>query len=103
MCPNPSASNGTSSSDTIESTSTSTIPLDPLILSRLIDVHCHPIDSSRYRIEDNKEIRFKLSKVCCMSSTIDNQLKTKELWKLHKDRIIPCFGRSFFYLFRFLE
>jgi Tat protein secretion system quality control protein TatD with DNase activity len=58
------------------------------VLSRIVDVHCHPTDSPTPDEEMNK---LKI-KVCAMATRADDQIKVRQLAEQWPDKVIPCFG-----------
>ncbi|QRV88012.1 TatD DNase family protein [Ceratobasidium sp. AG-Ba] len=82
MCPG--------STDEAPETSTGN-PLPPAsVLSHLVDVHCHPTDSSP--IPDDHVAGVQLGQICAMSTHTHDQEKVKELGERMGDRAIMCFG-----------
>lgn len=87
MCPN-------HDDETVESLSTDAVSGNPLpsaaVLSHIIDVHCHPTDTSP--ISDEHIQAVQLGQICAMSSNADDQTKVRELGHRMGDRVIMCFG-----------
>ncbi|KAF8760059.1 TatD related DNase [Rhizoctonia solani] len=62
----------------ISADDTSSNPLPPAtVLSHIVDVHCHPTDSSP--ISDEHIQAVQLGQICAMSSNADDQAKVREL------------------------
>ncbi|BGP14613.1 hypothetical protein JCM10213_002219 [Rhodosporidiobolus nylandii] len=64
--------------------------LDPALLARLHDAHCHPSDDAAFNVEVLKGL--KTGKLCAMSSRLPNQDKTKEVYAASPDTVVPFFG-----------
>ncbi|GAA5821295.1 hypothetical protein JCM11251_004557 [Rhodosporidiobolus azoricus] len=64
--------------------------VDPTLLARLTDAHCHPTDDDAF---DADVLRgLKTGKLCAMSSSLSNQEKTKEVHSASPSAVIPFFG-----------
>ncbi|KAF8681487.1 TatD related DNase [Rhizoctonia solani] len=75
----------------ISADDTSSNPLPPAtVLSHIVDVHCHPTDSSP--ISDEHIQAVQLGQICAMSSNADDQAKVRELGARMGDRVVMCFG-----------
>ncbi|KEP55483.1 TatD family hydrolase [Rhizoctonia solani 123E] len=87
MCPNHNA-------ETVESLSADTVSGNPLpsaaVLGHIVDVHCHPTDTSP--ISDEHIQTVQLGQICAMSTNADDQAKVRELGARMGDRVIMCFG-----------
>ncbi|CAE6513344.1 hypothetical protein RSOLAG22IIIB_03205 [Rhizoctonia solani] len=87
MCPN-------HNEGTVEPLSADTVSGNPLpsvaVLSHIVDVHCHPTDTSP--ISDEHIQAVQLGQICAMSSNADDQAKVRELGQRMGDRVIMCFG-----------
>ncbi|KAG8691416.1 hypothetical protein FRC11_004180 [Ceratobasidium sp. 423] len=74
MCPN-------HDSEAAESLSVDAVSGNPLpsaaVLSHIVDVHCHPTDTSP--ISDEHIQMVQLGQICAMSSNTDDQAKVREL------------------------
>ncbi|KAA1082811.1 hypothetical protein PGT21_015307 [Puccinia graminis f. sp. tritici] len=80
-------------SDQLEERPTTTHNQDTL--SRLTDAHCHPNDA----FQGNDVARaasqvgqLTIGKVCVMSSSLESQAKTEELFRLQPQKVVPAFG-----------
>ncbi|KAF8605421.1 Metallo-dependent hydrolase [Ceratobasidium sp. AG-I] len=86
MCPNHGDESSGSSAD-----ATPINPLPPAsVLSHLVDVHCHPTDTSPISNEHISSVQ--LGHVCAMSTHMEDQAKVRELGERMGDRVIMCFG-----------
>lgn len=92
MCPNHGDEASESSVDVAP-----TNPLPPAsVLSHLVDVHCHPTDTSP--ISDEHINVVQLGHICAMSTHTEDQAKVRELGERMGDRAIMCFGDVFIVL-----
>lgn len=66
--------------------------IDRILLRLLVDVHCHPTDSRSYNLSTLNINDISMKQICVMSSTIENQVATRDLKNAYPDRIIPCYG-----------
>ncbi|KAJ1309173.1 hypothetical protein OPQ81_004844 [Rhizoctonia solani] len=87
MCPN-------QNDQTVESLAADAVSGNRLpattVLSHIVDVHCHPTDTSPI---PNEHIQLvKLGQICAMSSNTDDQAKVRELGSRMGDQVIMCFG-----------
>ena len=88
MCPN----HGDEPSG-LPTNATLTNPLPPAsVLSHLVDVHCHPTDTSP--ISDEHISGVQLGHVCAMSTHTEDQEKVRELGERMGDRAVMCFGET---------
>ncbi|KAH8099826.1 TatD DNase family Scn1 [Cristinia sonorae] len=59
-----------------------------MVLSHVVDVHCHPTDSPiSSKMMEDVHIR-----VCAMSTRASDQPLVRELTQSYPDKVIPCFG-----------
>lgn len=87
MCPNHGDESPESSAD-----ATPTNPLPPAsVLSHLVDVHCHPTDTSP--ISDEHISGVQLGHVCAMATHTEDQAKVRELGEKMGDRVVMGFGK----------
>ncbi len=84
MCPG-------SDNEVHETTANNPLPAAS-VLSHLVDVHCHPTDSSP--IPDDHIAGVQLGQTCAMPTHTHDQEKVKDLGKRMGDRVIMCFGMS---------
>ncbi|KAG8776710.1 hypothetical protein FRC12_000776 [Ceratobasidium sp. 428] len=83
MCPN--------SQDEPSTEPTAHNPLPPAsVLSHIVDVHCHPTDSSPIADEDIRGVQ--LGQICAMATHTHDQQKVRELGERMGNRVIMCFG-----------
>ncbi|CAE6438051.1 unnamed protein product [Rhizoctonia solani] len=87
MCPN-------HDGEAVESLSADAVSGNPLpsaaVLKHIVDVHCHPTDTSPISDEHIRAVR--LGQICAMSSNTDDQAKVRELGARMGDRVIMSFG-----------
>jgi Tat protein secretion system quality control protein TatD with DNase activity len=85
-------------------------PLDPALLTRLADAHCHPSDDEAFDEDVLRELKtgtivrlfssllrsrtypFLLHFQQAMSSSLENQSKTVDVYHSSPDNVIPYFG-----------
>ncbi|KAI0094465.1 TatD DNase family Scn1 [Irpex rosettiformis] len=79
-----------SSNAASNSSSSSSDALPPVcILAHLVDVHCHPTDSSfSSSVMDN----LPLKHICAMATRATDQSLVKELAFAYPEKVVPCFG-----------
>ncbi|GAA5855482.1 hypothetical protein JCM8547_007853 [Rhodosporidiobolus lusitaniae] len=64
--------------------------VDPALLARLNDSHCHPADDEDFRVEVLQEL--KTGTLCAMSSMLQIQEKTASIYSSSPDKVVPFFG-----------
>ncbi|GAA6038925.1 hypothetical protein JCM8097_000577 [Rhodosporidiobolus ruineniae] len=65
-------------------------PLDHQVLARLHDAHCHPSDDDAFEADVLRGL--KTGKLCAMSSSLDNQETTAQVYAASPSTVIPFFG-----------
>ncbi|KAF5352739.1 hypothetical protein D9756_005914 [Leucocoprinus leucothites] len=59
------------------------------VLRHVVDVHCHPTDTSPISSEAMEELQIT---VCAMASREADQTLVRDLAMAHPSKVIPCFG-----------
>lgn len=62
--------------------------VDPSVLARLVDVHCHPVESPY----DDKTIDDLPIHICAMATTASDQHKIATLARKWPSKVTPAFG-----------
>ena len=65
----------------------------PDVLAHVMDVHCHPTDSSL----DEELFSNLYHRICAMATRGTDQELVTDLARRYPDKVVPCFGASHLY------
>ena len=60
------------------------------VLRHVVDVHCHPTDTSPIPASSMQNLSIT---ICAMSSMESDQSRVKDLASRYPEKVVPCFGQ----------